>query len=311
MTLTLIGNVNIDLVMGNAAPWPQPGTEIILPHSEWRVGGAAGNSALALEALGAPYAIIASRGNDDFGAWLAKPFAGRANAWTTAPTATALTVGITHPDGERTFFTSLGHLADFSLEDVLRQLPDEAPAGAIALLSGVFVLPRLRERFPDLLAILTDRGFSLALDTGWPDGGWTASVRAEVLPWLARCHAILINEAEARGLTGLSSGPVAIVAEALRSFMPRHATLVIKRGHKGAYACIGPVHHEAEAPRVAVVDTIGAGDVFNAAYLHAIGQGQPPATALAKAVKTASIAISTLPRRYGAAEADIAASALV
>jgi sugar/nucleoside kinase (ribokinase family) len=38
--ITLIGNVNIDLIMGPSYAWPKHGTEIVLPHSEWRVGGA-------------------------------------------------------------------------------------------------------------------------------------------------------------------------------------------------------------------------------------------------------------------------------
>jgi sugar/nucleoside kinase (ribokinase family) len=299
--ITLIGNVNIDLVMGNADPWPQPGTEVILPHSEWRVGGAAGNSALALQALGAPYRIIANRGNDDFGAWLAKPFGDKAGRWTIAAQATALTVGITHPDGERTFFTSLGHLAAFSLDDVLQQLPDRAEPGGIALLSGGFVLPKLRAQYGALLAALRMRGYGIALDTGWPDGGWTQPVRAEVRTWIAQCQHVLINEAEARGLTGLTSGAIETVSDVLHGTMPQGAALVIKRGGKGAFARIGGACFEAEAPRVRVVDTIGAGDVFNAAYLAGLAQNSAPPAALASAVTTASIAISTVPRSYGGA----------
>ena len=73
--ITLIGNVNIDLVMGPSHSWPKLGTEVVLPHSEWRVGGATGNSALALQALGSDFRIIANRGDDHFGEWLAQPFA--------------------------------------------------------------------------------------------------------------------------------------------------------------------------------------------------------------------------------------------
>ena len=47
--LAVIGNVNVDLILGPAAPWPKAGTEIIVDHDELRVGGAAGNSALAWE----------------------------------------------------------------------------------------------------------------------------------------------------------------------------------------------------------------------------------------------------------------------
>ena len=60
--IAVIGNVNVDLILGPAAPWPQPGTEIIVDHDELRVGGCAGNSALTLKALGVPFALAASIG---------------------------------------------------------------------------------------------------------------------------------------------------------------------------------------------------------------------------------------------------------
>jgi sugar/nucleoside kinase (ribokinase family) len=47
-----------------------------------------------------------------------------------------------------------------------------------------------------------------------------------------------------------------------------------------------------------VIDTIGAGDVFNAAYLAGISQGDAAAGALRFAVATATRAISTRPRQY-------------
>ena len=36
--LAVIGNVNVDLILGPAAPWPKAGTEIIVDHDELRVG---------------------------------------------------------------------------------------------------------------------------------------------------------------------------------------------------------------------------------------------------------------------------------
>lgn len=35
--LAVIGNVNVDLILGPTAPWPKPGTEIIVDHDELRV----------------------------------------------------------------------------------------------------------------------------------------------------------------------------------------------------------------------------------------------------------------------------------
>ncbi|MGB3901318.1 MAG: PfkB family carbohydrate kinase, partial [Mesorhizobium sp.] len=78
------------------------------------------------------------------------------------------------------------------------------------------------------------------------------------------------------------------------------ALVVVKRGPDGALAigADGAVVL-APAPRVEVVDTIGAGDVFNAAFLAALARGRALAECLATGVETASCAISTRPRSYG------------
>lgn len=60
-------------------------------------------------------------------------------------------------------------------------------------------------------------------------------------------------------------------AREIRSSMREGATFVVKRGPRGAIS-IGPDSTlvEAVASDVRVVDTIGAGDVFNAAFLAAM-----------------------------------------
>ena len=49
-------------------------------------------------------------------------------------------------------------------------------------------------------AALAARGFSVALDTGWPPRGWDEATRATVAGWLARCDHVLLNEIECLSL---------------------------------------------------------------------------------------------------------------
>jgi len=294
--VTIIGNVNVDLIMGPQAPWPQPGTEVVLPSGELRVGGAAGNAALAVQALGLSCRLVANRGDDIFGRWLAEPFGETARHWTVAPSATTISVGITHPGGERTFFTTTGHLVDLTLEDVLAQLPARAETGAIALLVGPFVTPRLIGSYGTLIDTLRERGFAIALDTGWPDAGWTPDVQALVQGWLPGCDHLLINEIETCGLAGETD--LATAAAKVFAMLPSGATLVVKRGPQGAGAWRGSESESVAAPPVVVVDTIGAGDAFDAGYLACLIGGGTWREALRTGVDVASMAVSTAPRRY-------------
>lgn len=296
--ITLIGNVNIDLIMGPSHSWPKQGTEVVLPNSEWRVGGATGNTALALQGLNADFRVIANRGNDKFGECLAEAFDQKAFNWNVSHCATGLSMGITHPDGERTFFTSLGHLNEFSIEDVIKQLPPKANAGEIALLSGTFVTPLLLEHYGDLIALLRERGFAIALDTGWPTSGWTDPVRNSVLEWCGSCDHLLLNELETRSLLGFIDDPIEVVAIAMMDILSRGGTIVVKRGAEGALACKNGKVFRRPAPKTDAIDTIGAGDVFNAGYLSALAQNLELDRAIEIAIATASHAISTQPRSY-------------
>ncbi|MFB9981626.1 PfkB family carbohydrate kinase [Mesorhizobium kowhaii] len=296
--LAVIGNVNVDLIVGPVAPWPVAGTETVVDHDELRVGGQAGNSALAWEALGVDFAVAANVGDDQFGRWLREAFGRHAEKWPVRPEGTTLSVGMTHPDGERTFFTTRGHLPRFSLADVLAVLDGRALSGGYALLCGSFLTDDLTRHYDAFFDWADSHSIAVALDTGWPIDGWTEANCAATRAWLSRCELALFNEVETVTLAGMQS-PVEAARE-IRSSMREGATFVVKRGPLGAIA-IGPdgAVVEAVAPDVRVVDTIGAGDVFNAAFLAALAQEQPLSACLSAATHVASRAISTLPRNYG------------
>ncbi|HRP77937.1 MAG TPA: carbohydrate kinase family protein, partial [Aquamicrobium sp.] len=61
--ILVLGNANVDLVLGEIDGWPEVGTEIMVERAETRAGGSAGNSALALAGMGVAHLFIASTGN--------------------------------------------------------------------------------------------------------------------------------------------------------------------------------------------------------------------------------------------------------
>jgi len=296
--LAVVGNVNVDLIMGPVRPWPAPGTESVVEYDEMRAAGAAGNVALAWQALHAPFQIAANVGNDELGRLLKEAFVGVSNLWPVSDAKTTISLGLTHPDGERTFFTTKGHLSALALEDVLFSLDGEQLRGGIVLLCGSFVTPRLVEAYDDLFSWARKHEVDVALDTGWPPGGWGRDAVVRTQGWLAHCRHLLLNEVEAASLTGTDSPDGA--ARVLIEHMPKSGSVVVvKRGSQGAIG-LSSAGEAARIPAMEIVltDTIGAGDVFNAGYLLAVASGKGLAEAVAAGVKLASTAISTFPRTY-------------
>ncbi|MFB9991441.1 carbohydrate kinase family protein [Deinococcus oregonensis] len=285
--LVVLGNVNVDLILGVLRAWPEPGTETVLSQAAWRVGGNAGNAAVALGALSADASIISTVGNDLPGHWLREQLQGLPVTWITVPEPTSITVAFSHPDGERSFVTHLGHLKSLCWE----QLHPHLPTARMALLAGAFLTPTLRQNYPELLQNLAARGVQTALDAGWPDDGFTPAIRAEVASWLPYVHLLLVNEAEASGLTCETHPEDA--ARQLAQHMSPGGTVVVKQGRQGALALQNGTLVQVRAPEVQVVDTVGAGDTFNAAYLHALLQGYDQNLSLTFGVQVASHAVSS------------------
>ena len=294
--ILVLGNVNVDLVLGEIDGWPAVGTEVMVDRSEMRAGGSAGNTSLALSGLNVPHRLIASTGNDPNGAWLRDQFDAGCCDWIIDDCSTTLTVGIVHKGGDRVFFTTPGHLQSARLDDLLARLPRAPRAGAIAIISGGFLMPEIQAGKARLLAGLQGKGWRTAIDPGWPPQGWTEDTIRLMRGWMELADVALINAEEAKGYTQNSS-----LEEACRQIMARlhpGQTLVVKDGAKGVRAFRNGKAFHAVSPPVIVIDTVGAGDTFNAAFMAALSETDDLPAALDHGVTTASRAISTFPRRY-------------
>jgi sugar/nucleoside kinase (ribokinase family) len=178
-----------------------------------------------------------------------------------------------------------------------RGLDLDALGGGIALVVGGFLTDRLTADYDGLFDLLAKHRIEMALDTGWPITGWNAKIRAQCLSWLSHCHHLLMNEVELLSLLEAASIEEAMAAAARQ--MPKDGRVIAKRGPLGASGLSGGRLAHKPAPRVTAVDTIGAGDVFNAGYLAAVARGGSFEDSIATGVAVASRAISTHPREYG------------
>jgi sugar/nucleoside kinase (ribokinase family) len=132
-------------------------------------------------------------------------------------------------------------------------------------LSSFFLLRRLRPSLPELFFQMKQSGLTTSLDTNDdPENLWADDVKAV----LKSVDVFLPNEHEACKLTGASD-----VESALESLSSAVPIVVIKCGAQGVVAKRGRDRLSVPGLTVQPVDTVGAGDSFNAGFLHKFIRG--------------------------------------
>ena len=284
-TVTVIGCVNVDLLLAPLLDIPLPGTAAFVERMDLRVGGAGANAALALIEAGMSPRLVGAVGDDHFGRWILERLASfdLADDVHVEPGApTGLTVAAEAPHRERAFLTYLGvtGTADHAI------VPPESLAAEHVLLCDYFCAPPLRgEPTRRLLADARGHGARTYFDTAWDPDGFPEPTRAELYEILPLVDVFLPNEAEACALAGVDE-----VTKAGRALQRRSGGwVVIKLGADGAVA-FGPGGGRlaCPAPEVEPTDTTGAGDAFNAGLLAALASGRDWPDALAAATGLAS-----------------------
>jgi sugar/nucleoside kinase (ribokinase family) len=152
--------------------------------------------------------------------------------------------------------------------------------------SSIFLQPGISDSLPKLFAKAKSLGLTTSLDPQWdPAEKWDMNIN-ELLPLL---DIFLPNMAEFLLLTGSQSFEEGI--NKIDEISP-NLTLIVKDGANGAYGWKkGTLIHQPAFLNTEVVDCIGAGDSFNAGFIHAFILGN----SVEKCLKTGALtgAVST------------------
>jgi sugar/nucleoside kinase (ribokinase family) len=264
--VVVIGDLNPDLVV--AAPdlrveFSQ--RETLVDSADLLLGGSAAITACALSRLGSSVAFCGLVGRDAYGRFcvdsLEEHGVDTSAVRAERGIATGLTV-ILQRDGDRAIVThpgSIGALQRGDLDHVVVRGGRHVHVGSYFLLDG------LRPELPELFDELRAAGVTTSLDTNDDPRG-----RFDVDEILDRCDVFLPNDAEARRITGGATATDAALA------LARRVGTVVVTTASGAIACRGDRVVEVEALLVEpsmIVDAIGAGDNFDAGFLHAFLAG--------------------------------------
>jgi ribokinase len=252
--VAVVGSANVDHVVRCAA-LPRPGETVLGEDVALFAGGKGANQAAALARLGVDVTLIAAVGEDASGEWLASRARdlGVDVSWlqrSSRPTGAAFITVDRH--GENEIVVSPGANADLD------------PSG-IDLATFEVVLAQLEVPLP-VVDDAARRSRTLVLNA--------APASAVAPETLGRCAVVIANEREAASLDLASLACCVVTLGALGAVAYEHGREVAR----------------AVPPPVEVVDTVGAGDVFCAAYTAQFSWGASPKDALRFAVAAGALA---------------------
>jgi len=251
-----LGRTYCDIIFTGLHDMPALGRERFAENVTIVAGGGAYITAAHLAALGRPAALLTRLGTDPLSQALNPELEASGidlalveRSHDAGPQPTVALV----KDGERAFISRrAGTSRPATLEKAL-----SAP-GIVHLHIAEFAT--LKDN-PDVIAMAKDQGLTVSLDPSWDD-----QLIRQDSGFFETCSGIdlfLPNVEEGKALTGETS------AEGILRHLQTHFPLVVlKRGEHGAMASRASTCISAEALPVDVVDTTGAGDAFNAGFLH-------------------------------------------
>jgi sugar/nucleoside kinase (ribokinase family) len=295
LDIVIVGETNLDLILYGLPREMPVERELIGSGLSLTLGGSSSILAHNLSLLGTRVGFTSQVGADEMGniARVRLTEAGLDTTHIARKDGATTGVTILLPHGsERHILTYPGVMAEMTVADL--DLPYLTSARHFHL-SSLFLQTGLQPGLPELLDQLRRAGLTLSLDTNDdPSGNWGGILNT----LLDKIDLLLPNEAEIKKIAGKAT-----LDEALDALAPRIPLIVVKCGGRGALVQQETAHgmqRDLVAPLlVNPIDTIGAGDSFNAGFLHAYLNGDTPLRAAAFGNVTG--ALSTL--RPGGTEA--------
>lgn len=270
--IAIAGELNLDLILYGLPAEMQLERELLASGFHATLGSSSAIVAHNAAALGARVAFTALIGADDFGRIALDRLraAGVDTSHVAQHTtiASGITVLLPHGD-QRHILTYPGTIAELTVADLDFDFLTQARHFH---LSSLYLQRGLQPGLPDLLRRLKQAGLTISLDTNDdPEDRW-GSPLGDVLPYV---DVFLPSEDEICRMTNCTN-----LDDAIQALPVKIPAVVVKRGRRGARVYEQgdeQGHEQGEQGRsvdiapinVVPVDTIGAGDSFDAGFLRA------------------------------------------
>ena len=258
--VVVVGELNIDLILNQIDQFPVVGKEVLAENMTLTLGSSSAIFASNLSTLGVSTTYIGKVGKDSFGSYILDRLASRGVDTSHILQDEALQTGATivlNFGEDRAMATYPGAMAQLRLEDI----QDQVLQGARHLhMSSVFLQSGLVRDLEVLMKRAKSLGLTTSIDPQWdPAERWAVNLNT-LLPYV---DVFMPNSNELAALTQTTK-----LQEGIEALKPYANMLVVKDGSAGAYGWNGgELIHQPAYLNTEVVDSIGAGDSFDAGFI--------------------------------------------
>jgi sugar/nucleoside kinase (ribokinase family) len=257
--LLVAGEINPDLVLsGNVLPeFGQ--VEKLVDSATLTIGSSSAIFACGAARLGLKVAFVGLCGDDVFGRFMLDEMQKRnvdvSNVIIHPDGQTGLSVILTQ-DTDRAILTHLGLITGLQASDISDSLLCQSRHLHVA---SYFLQTKLQPDLPSLYQRARSLGLTTSLDTNYdPSEKWDGFDEL-----LSATDVFLPNKTEALSITKSNDAE-----SASRQLASKSKLVAIKLGADGALVCSQNVIVRSSSISVNVIDTVGAGDTFDAGFLY-------------------------------------------
>lgn len=287
--ILVAGEINADLILsGNVIPEFNQ-VEKLVDSAALTIGSSSAIFACGAARLGLKVAFIGVCGKDVFGRFMLDEMQKRnvnvSNVIIRPDGQTGLSL-ILNNNADRAILTHLGLIADLQASHIPDSLLRQFRHLHVA---SYFLQTKLLPDLPSVFQRAHSLGLTTSLDTNYdPSEKWIGFDEL-----LSATDIFLPNKTEALSITRSNH-----VESASRQLARKSKLVAIKLGAEGALACEGKEITRSKSISVNVVDTVGAGDSFDAGFMYGYLNNWP----LEKSLRLACVCGATSTQRAGGTE---------
>lgn len=283
--VTIAGELNLDLILYGLPDELPPERELLADRMMLTLGSSSAIVAHNLASLGSRVGFQSLIGEDSLGKIALDRLAeGGVDVSHVRRSRGSTTTGLTivlQRTGWRNMLTYSGTIAELSLKDLdFEYLFDSRHFH----LSSLYLQQGLQPGLAELFRRLKAAGLTISLDTNDDPQDLWRGVLKDLLPYV---DVLLPNAREATRITGTNDPEIAI--RQLAEMVP---LVVVKLGQEGALAQRGEERFTSPSLNVTAVDAVGAGDSFDAGFLHEYLRGSDLPICLASGNRAGALSVT-------------------